>query len=304
MWLHNLKKGLSKTGQKLKGIKQLLSKPDEAVFDEIELMLLSADVGVDTSRGLVAKLKQHARGKDAGQLIAALRDEMVAAIASHEKVLQIDESASPFVILVVGVNGSGKTTTIAKLAHRYKEQGHSVMLAAGDTFRAAAIEQIKVWGQRCDVPVIAHAPGSDSAAVIYDAYTSAKAKGVDVLIADTAGRMHTDSNLMEELKKIKRVLGKQNEAAPHETLLIADGNIGQNTLNQIKEFHQAVGISGLAITKLDGTAKGGVLFAMSAEFNLPIRFIGIGEGQDDLQPFCAADYVDALLDLPLNTDAA
>ena len=295
MW-QKLKEKLSNTRKKFSNIKSLLSNPNDEAFDELEMHLLSADVGVNASRNLIENLKRQARGADNSQLPIILQKLMRDSVADRAQPLIIDDNAKPFVILVIGVNGSGKTTTIGKLAHYYKQQGKSVMLAAGDTFRAAAIEQLTIWGERFAVPVIAQDQHSDSAAVIYDAYQSAKSRGIDVLIADTAGRMHTDKNLMEELKKIKRMLEKQNISAPNETLLVIDGNTGRNSLLQIEHFHKAVKVDGLIITKLDGSAKGGILFAIGEECNLPVRFIGVGEGGDDLQIFDADSYVSALLD--------
>jgi fused signal recognition particle receptor len=221
--------------------------------------------------------------------------ELYELIEPCEQFLAVDASRKPFVILMVGVNGAGKTTTIGKLAQRFKEEGLSVMLAAGDTFRAAAVEQLKSWGERNGVPVVAQGPGADAAAVVFDALQSARAKQVDVLIADTAGRLHTQHNLMEELKKVRRVLGRLDASAPHETLLVVDAGTGQNALNQAREFHQAIGISGIVVTKLDGTARGGVLFGIAHELKLPIRFIGVGESAKDLRPFDAGTFINAIL---------
>jgi len=232
---------------------------------------------------------------DADALFDALREDMSAILAPSTQPLEIDTNASPFVILMVGINGAGKTTTIGKLAKKFQNEGKSVMLAAGDTFRAAAVEQLQEWGKRNDVTVIAQHSGADSASVIFDAVQSAKAKGVDVLIADTAGRLHTQSNLMEELKKVKRVITKLDENAPHEVMLVLDAGIGQNAVVQAEQFRDAVGVSGITLTKLDGTAKGGVIFAVAKRLGLPIRFIGVGEGIDDLRPFNADEFVDALL---------
>ncbi len=220
---------------------------------------------------------------------------MEAVLEPCSQPLEIDSQRQPFVILVIGINGAGKTTTIGKLAKNFQQGGYSVMLAAGDTFRAAAVEQLKVWGERNDIPVIAQGSGADSASVIYDALQAAKARGVDILLADTAGRLHTQDNLMEELKKVKRVMGKLDESAPHETLLVLDGGTGQNALRQAESFHESIGVTGLAITKLDGTAKGGVLFAMAKKLGLPIRYIGVGEGIEDLRVFDAHEFVQALL---------
>jgi fused signal recognition particle receptor len=233
--------------------------------------------------------------KDARTVVSTIRTAMVEILGPCEAPLEIPEAPRPFVILMVGVNGSGKTTTIGKLARRFKEQGLKVMLAAGDTFRAAAVEQLQVWGQRNDVPVIAQQAGADPAAVMFDALEAARARGVDVLIGDTAGRLHTQDNLMEELKKIKRVLGKIDPDAPHETLIVLDASLGQNALVQASRFHEAVGLTGIVMTKLDGTAKGGVLLAVAEKLGVPIRFIGIGEAAEDLDAFQAEPFVDALL---------
>jgi fused signal recognition particle receptor len=247
---------------------------------------------------LVEQLRVRMRKRefaDARALLGSLRVSLRALLLPHAQTLQIPPSPRPFVILTVGVNGAGKTTTIGKLAMRYRNQGHSVMLAAGDTFRAAAVEQLKTWGERNQVPVIAQGSGSDSASVIFDAFQAAKSRGIDVLIADTAGRLHTQGHLMQELAKVKRVLGKIDPTAPHETLLVIDGGTGQNALNQARQFHQSVGLTGIVVTKLDGTAKGGMVFALCRELGLPIRFIGVGEKREDLREFSADDFVDALL---------
>jgi fused signal recognition particle receptor len=273
-------------------------KLDDELLEELETALIQADVGVTASTELVAKLGVRMRKRefaDAQALLAALRNDLRALIVNHARPLQITDAPRPFVILTVGVNGAGKTTTIGKLAMRYKQAGHSVMLAAGDTFRAAAVEQLKTWGERNQVSVIAQGSGADSASVIFDALQAAKSRGIDVLIADTAGRLHTQGHLMQELAKVKRVLGKIDPAAPHETLLVIDGGTGQNALVQAKQFHQAVGLTGIVVTKLDGTAKGGMVFALCRELGLPIRFIGVGEKREDLREFDAEDFVDALL---------
>ena len=272
---------------------------DDDVLDEIETLLLTSDVGVEATQEIVAGLTGRIQRKqlaDADALFDALREDMSAILAPSTQPLEIDSNASPFVILMVGINGAGKTTTIGKLAKKFQNEGKSVMLAAGDTFRAAAVEQLQEWGKRNDVSVIAQHSGADSASVIFDAVQSAKAKGVDVLIADTAGRLHTQSNLMEELKKVKRVITKLDENAPHEVMLVLDAGIGQNAVVQAEQFRDAVGVSGITLTKLDGTAKGGVIFAVAKRLGLPIRFIGVGEGIDDLRPFNADEFVDALLD--------
>jgi fused signal recognition particle receptor len=233
--------------------------------------------------------------KDTRTVMETMRETMLGILGPCEAPLQIPDAPRPFVILMVGVNGSGKTTTIGKLARRFRDQGLKVMLAAGDTFRAAAVEQIQVWGQRNDVPVIAQQTGADPAAVMFDALEAAKARGIDVLIADTAGRLHTQENLMEELKKIKRVMGKVDASAPHETLLVLDASLGQNALVQASRFHEAIGLTGLVMSKLDGTAKGGVLLAVAESLGVPIRYLGIGEAAEDLDEFRAAPFVDALL---------
>jgi fused signal recognition particle receptor len=271
---------------------------DDDVLDEIETLLLTSDVGVEATQQIVSDLTGRIQRKqlaDADALFDALREDMSAILAPSAKPLVIDGSTAPFVILMVGINGAGKTTTIGKLAKRFQNEGKSVMLAAGDTFRAAAVEQLQEWGKRNDVSVIAQHSGADSASVIFDAVQSAKSKGIDVLIADTAGRLHTQSNLMEELKKVKRVITKLDENAPHEVMLVLDAGIGQNAVVQAEQFRDAVGVSGITLTKLDGTAKGGVIFAVAKRLGLPIRFIGVGEGIDDLRPFNADEFVDALL---------
>ncbi len=273
-------------------------KLDEDLLEDLETALIQADVGVTASTELVAKLGVRMRKRefaDAQALLAALRSDLRALVANYARPLNIPAAPRPFVILTVGVNGAGKTTTIGKLAMRYKQAGYSVMLAAGDTFRAAAVEQLKTWGERNQVTVIAQGSGADSASVIFDALQAAKSRGIDVLIADTAGRLHTQGHLMQELAKVKRVLGKIDPEAPHETLLVIDGGTGQNALNQAKQFHQAVGLNGIVVTKLDGTAKGGMVFALCRELGLPIRFIGVGEKREDLREFVAEDFVEALL---------
>jgi len=270
---------------------------DQETLEEIETHLLMADVGVDATQEIIdrltSRLARH-QLQDAGEVMRALHDTLLEILAPCSEPLKIDASQRPFVILVVGVNGVGKTTTIGKLAKRLQNQGHSVMLAAGDTFRAAAVGQLKVWGERNGVPVVAQETGADSASVIFDAFQAAKARGIDVLIADTAGRLHTKSNLMEELAKIKRIMAKLDPTAPHEVLLVLDSTTGQNALSQTEQFNQAVGVSGIVLTKLDGTAKGGVIFALAKRYGIPIRYIGIGEGVDDLQDFDARAFVDAL----------
>ncbi|MBI3187430.1 MAG: signal recognition particle-docking protein FtsY [Gammaproteobacteria bacterium] len=271
---------------------------DAELLDEIETRLLTADVGIDATRRIISDLTKRVSRhelKDADALLEALSADMVAILQPCEKILQITPN-KPFVLLVVGINGAGKTTTIGKLARRFQDQGHSVMLAAGDTFRAAAVEQLQTWGARNHVPVIAQGTGADSASVIFDAVESARAKHIDIVIADTAGRLHTQSNLMEELIKIKRVIGKLDASAPHEVMLVMDASFGQNGLVQAQQFHQALGVTGITLTKLDGTARGGMLFAIAEKLHIPIRFIGVGESMDDLREFHAGEFVDALLD--------
>ena len=272
---------------------------DEELLEELEMRLLTADVGVEATDRIITDLtKRISRNelKDPVALFNALCDDMVEILQPVDQALVIDESKSPFVILVIGINGAGKTTTIGKLAKRYQAQGKSVMLAAGDTFRAAAVEQLQTWGERNEITVVAQGTGADSASVIYDAIESAKSKNIDIVIADTAGRLHTQSNLMDELIKIKRVMGKLDNSAPHETLLVMDAGFGQNGLIQAQQFNEAMGITGLILTKLDGTAKGGILFAIAEKLGIPIRFIGVGESIDDLREFHASEFVDALLD--------
>jgi fused signal recognition particle receptor len=270
---------------------------DQDLLDDIETQLLSADVGIEATDHIIQALTLKLGRKqlaDPQALLDSLKAELAALLEPCDVPLVIDTSSKPYVILVVGVNGAGKTTTIGKLAKRLQQDGHKIMLAAGDTFRAAAVEQLKVWGERNEVPVVAQPTGSDSASVIFDAYQSAQAKGMDVLIADTAGRLHTKDNLMQELEKIVRVLKKLNPAVPQETLLVLDSTTGQNSLNQARSFHKSVQVTGIALTKLDGTAKGGMVFAIAKELHLPIRFIGVGEKVDDLRPFAAQQFVDAL----------
>ncbi len=298
-----LKQGLSRTRHGLTdGLANLVlgaKSIDDELMEQIEDILITADLGMEAttriSQNLLQKVSRNEL-KDAEALFIALHDEMQAILAPSEQPLVIPQQDSPYVILVVGINGAGKTTTIGKLAKRLQNEGKSVMLAAGDTFRAAAVEQLQVWGERNDIPVIAQHDGADSASVIYDALESAKSKNIDVLIADTAGRLHTQTNLMEELKKVKRVMGKVDPAAPHETMLVLDAGTGQNALNQAEQFNQAMQLSGITLTKLDGTAKGGVIFAIAHKLGLPIRFIGVGEGIEDLRSFVANDFVDALFD--------
>jgi fused signal recognition particle receptor len=279
-------------------------KLDEELLDELETALISADVGVGLSTALIEALRRRVRAKefaDSAALLAALRAELLAILRPVERPLLLDATTAPFVLLVVGVNGVGKTTTIGKLAQHLKREGANVMLAAGDTFRAAAVEQLRIWGERNSVPVISQGPGADAASVVFDALQSARARAIDVLIADTAGRLHNQAGLMDELTKVRRVLGKLDPAAPHESLLVLDGTTGQNALSQVRLFRDAAAITGLAITKLDGTAKGGVVFALAKEFGLPLRYVGIGEGLDDLRVFEAAAFVDGLLPARIGT---
>ena len=296
-----LKQGLSKTSASIgEGMASLfLGKKaiDDDLLDELETRLLTADVGVEATSAIMQNLSRRVSRKelaDSGALYKALQEELAGLLKPVEQPLRIDAGKQPFVILVVGVNGVGKTTTIGKLAKKLQLEGKKVMLAAGDTFRAAAVEQLQVWGERNNIAVIAQHTGADSASVIFDAVQAAKARGVDVLIADTAGRLHTKDNLMEELKKVRRVMGKLDETAPHEVLLVLDAGTGQNAINQTRQFNQAVELTGLVLTKLDGTAKGGVIFALAKQFGTPIRYIGVGEGIDDLRAFEADAFVSAL----------
>ena len=294
-----LKRSLVKTRQNLgSGFISLFrgKKIDDDLFEELEEQLLIADVGVETTRRIITNLTQQANRKqlrDAEALYGLLKAEMASILANVDAPLDVS-GKGPFVILMVGVNGVGKTTTIGKLARQYQAQGKSVMLAAGDTFRAAAVEQLQVWGERNNIPVVAQHTGADSASVIFDAIQAAKARGVDVLIADTAGRLQNKSHLMEELKKITRVMKKLDEEAPHEVMLTLDTSTGQNAISQAKLFHEAVGLTGITLTKLDGTAKGGVIFSVADQFGIPIRYIGVGEGIEDLRPFKAEDFIEAL----------
>ena len=292
---------LSKTSSSLgDGLGRLLlgkKEIDDELLEEIETQLLISDVGIDTTTRIMAKLADSIEREallNSDALYEQLKTELAATLSPSDQPFVIDRTQSPYVILVVGVNGAGKTTTIGKLAKRFQQQGLSVMLAAGDTYRAAAVEQLQVWGDRNDVPVVAQHTGADSASVIFDALQSAKSKGADVLIADTAGRLHNKDNLMEELKKVVRVMGKIDAAAPQEILLVLDATTGQNAIAQAEKFQSIIGVTGLAVTKLDGTAKGGVLFAISEKLQLPIRFIGVGEQVDDLRPFDANEFVNAI----------
>lgn len=297
-----IKRGLSKTRQQFgESIGRLLlgkKTIDDSLLEELETMLVQADLGISTTQRVISEISDKLARKqlnDGDAVFSALQEQLEIILSQHTAPLSLDEKkSSPFVILMVGVNGAGKTTTIGKLASQFQQQGKKVMLAAGDTFRAAAVQQLQIWGERNNIPVIAQHTGADSASVIYDALQAAKARGIDVLIADTAGRLHTQNNLMEELKKVKRVIGKLDPAAPHETMLVLDASIGQNALNQAREFHQAVGVTGITMTKLDGTAKGGILFAIANELAIPFRYLGIGEGIEDLRPFDAQQFVRAL----------
>ena len=298
-----LRAGLSRTraslgnalGDLLSGRRQI----DEDLLEEIETLLLTADVGVDATRRIIDDLSARVRRKELsdpealGTLLRAQLGDILRAIDAPQAVA---EPGRPLVILMVGINGAGKTTTIGKLARLYQDDGHSVMLAAGDTFRAAAVEQLQAWGERNHIPVIAQASGSDAASVIYDALDAATARKIDVLIADTAGRLHTKGNLMDELAKISRVLKKIDPAAPHEVMLVVDAGTGQNALNQAVQFHDTVGLTGITLTKLDGTAKGGIIFAIADRLGVPIRYVGIGEGIQDLRPFDADEFVKALFE--------
>ncbi|WP_305804591.1 signal recognition particle-docking protein FtsY [Stenotrophomonas sp. YIM B06876] len=282
-------------------------KLDDDLLDEIETALITADVGVPATTALVEDLRKRMKSRefvDANALLAALRADLIALLLPVSKPLLIDRSAKPFVILTIGVNGVGKTTTIGKLAKRFKDQGHSLMLAAGDTFRAAAVAQLQIWGERNGVAVVAQGQNADAASVAFDALQAGKARGIDVLIADTAGRLHTQTGLMNELSKIRRVIGKVDASAPHEVLMVIDGTTGQNALSQLRQFHAAAGVTGLVVTKLDGTAKGGVVFALAREFGIPIRFAGIGERPEDLRVFDPEAFVDALLPEALGSPQA
>jgi len=298
----SLKQKLAKTGASLSsGIASILlgkKTIDDDLLEQLEDQLLMADVGIQATQKITANLVQVASRdvlKDSSSLLATLKQSMADILLPNARPLTIDKQHRPFVILMVGVNGAGKTTTVGKLAQQFKNQGHRVMLAAGDTFRAAAVEQLAIWGARLDIPVIKQGQGADSASVIFDALKSAQAKDIDILIADTAGRLHTQNNLMDELEKIKRVMGKLDPSAPHETMLVLDAGTGQNALAQAIHFKQAIGITGITLTKLDGTAKGGMIFSISEQLKLPIRYIGVGESVDDLRVFNSEEFVDALL---------
>jgi len=296
------KKGLSKTRHQLgEGIGRLLlgkKEIDASLLLKLEELLLVADLGIDTTNTILQQLSQGLARKALGHddtVFIALKDSLQEMLHQSDVPMALaTPQNTPFVILMVGVNGAGKTTTIGKLAKLYQQQGKKVMLAAGDTFRAAAVEQLQAWGERNQIPVIAQHTGADTASVIFDAFQAAKARGVDILIADTAGRLHTQHNLMDELKKVKRVLQKIDPLAPHEVMLVLDASLGQNALNQARQFNQAIGLTGITMTKLDGTAKGGILFAIANELRIPFRYLGIGEGLDDLRPFDASQFVNAI----------
>lgn len=298
----SLKKRLSKTraalsvgvGDILLGKKQI----DDDLLEKLEDQLLMADVGIQATQKITQRITQAASRdalNDGESLLPVLKQCMVDILSPSASPLSIDGQHKPFVILMVGVNGAGKTTTAGKLAQQFQNQGLRVMLAAGDTFRAAAVEQLQIWGQRLDIPVISQGQGADAASVMYDALKSAQARNIDVLIADTAGRLHTQNNLMDELAKIKRVLGKIDPSAPHETMLVLDAGTGQNALSQASNFKQAIGVTGITLTKLDGTARGGMIFSVSENLQLPIRYIGVGESVEDLREFDSEEFVDALM---------
>ena len=297
-----LKQGLSKTSHSITdGIGSVVlgkKEIDEELLEELENQLLVSDMGVEASMSIIESLTERVSRKqlsDEDSLFAALEEDMTKLLEPVNIPLTIDTTKTPYVILMVGINGAGKTTTIGKLAKKFQNEGHTVMLAAGDTFRAAAVEQLQVWGERNNIPVIAQHTGADSASVIYDAIEAGKSRKIDILIADTAGRLHTQTNLMEELAKIKRVASKIDGTAPHEVMLVVDAGTGQNALNQAQQFNNKIGLTGISMTKLDGTAKGGIIFAIAKKLNIPIRFIGVGEGIDDLRPFNNKEFVKALL---------
>jgi fused signal recognition particle receptor len=299
-FFHRLKEGLFKTHQGMVSkIDQLLSgkkKIDDLLLEELEEILITSDIGVKTTRQLLDKVSEKVKRKeleDADQLKKALQEEMFLILHQQENPLDVS-SANPFVIMVIGVNGTGKTTTLSKMAQKFKARGKSVLLVAGDTFRAAAIEQLEIWGQRVGCEVIKHQSGSDPSAVVFDALKAGKARGMDIIIVDTAGRLHTKVNLMEELKKVKRVMAREIPNSPHEILLVLDATTGQNAISQAKMFNRELGVTGIVLTKLDGTAKGGILISISDELKIPIRYIGVGEKADDLREFNARDFVDAL----------
>lgn len=302
-FFQRIKAGLSRTrGNFGEGLGRIfLGKKviDDDLMEDIETTLLMADVGVDATTEIIGDLTQRVARKELGDpeaLYKALQASLADLLRASEEPLEIDASRQPFVILMVGVNGAGKTTTIGKLTRRLQAQGKSVLLAAGDTYRAAAVEQLQVWGERNNTAVISQGTGADSASVIYDAVAAARARGVDVLIADTAGRLQSKKNLMEELAKVNRVIAKLDESAPHEVMLVIDAGTGQNAISQAREFQQAVNVSGIVLTKLDGTAKGGVIFAIARQLGLPIRYVGVGEQIEDLRPFDAREFVKALFE--------
>ncbi|WP_445156690.1 signal recognition particle-docking protein FtsY [Halomonas sp. E14] len=311
-WFARIRAGLGKTRANLtEGVAGLFlgkKQIDDELIEDLETQLLMADVGIEATTEIIDRLADRVSRKelkDPQALYRALQDELTTMLDAVAMPLALPaKGEGPFVILVVGVNGVGKTTTIGKLTQRFQREGRSVMLAAGDTFRAAAVEQLKVWGERNKVPVIAQHTGADSASVIYDAVAAAKARKIDVLIADTAGRLHNKGHLMEELKKVHRVMGKLDGSAPHEVMLVLDAGTGQNALAQASTFNEAVPVTGITLTKLDGTAKGGIIFALAKQLGTPIRYIGVGEGLDDLRPFAARDFVDALFDQEEERDAA
>lgn len=300
-WLGKLKNSLSKTSQAIgEGLSTLIlgkKQIDAELLEEIEMRLLGADVGIEAVDEIIKNLTKKLKRNELSHheiLLQTLKAELLAILQPISQPLHIPKQDKPFVIMLIGINGAGKTTSIGKLAWHLQQKGNKVMLAAGDTFRAAAAEQLQAWGQRNNVPVVAQEPGSDSASVIFDALSSAMAKNINVLLADTAGRLHNKDNLMQELKKIKRVLAKLDQQAPQEIMLVLDASIGQNALAQALAFHKEIGVTSLVVTKLDGTAKGGILFAIAKQLNLPIRYIGIGEGIEDLKEFDAQEFVDAL----------
>jgi len=298
-----LKNGLARTRANFSdGLADLLlgkKQIDDDLLEELETLLLTADVGMETTQRIIDELTEQVRRKelsDPQALSSVLQDKLAAILEGIDKPVIQSAEGKPQVILMVGINGAGKTTTIGKLAKRLQEEGQQVMLAAGDTFRAAAVEQLQTWGERNAIPVIAQSTGADAASVIFDGLQAAQARGVDVLIADTAGRLHTKSNLMDELSKIARVMKKLDPEAPHEVMLVVDAGTGQNALNQAQQFHEAVGLTGITLTKLDGTAKGGIIFAIADKLGVPIRFIGVGESIEDLRAFDARDFVKALFE--------
>ncbi len=297
-----LKQRLSKTRSSItEGISSVVlgkKEIDDDLLEEIENQLLVSDMGVEATMSIINSLTERVSRKqlsDEESLFQALEEDMNALLEPVSIPFSLDSSKNPYVILMVGINGAGKTTTIGKLAKKFQNEGYSVMLAAGDTFRAAAVEQLQVWGERNDIPVIAQHTGADSASVIYDAVAAGKARNIDIVIADTAGRLHTQTNLMDELAKVKRVASKVDDSAPHEIMLVVDAGTGQNALNQAEQFNKTVGLTGIVVTKLDGTAKGGIIFAIAKKLNIPIRFIGVGESIDDLRPFNGKEFVSALL---------